>query len=321
MKKRNILLSTAAALTMAAMMTVGVSATGWQKNNTGWWYGTNDANTTWHANGWQWIDGNGDGTAECYYFDQNGYMLSATTTPDGYTVNSDGAWTANGVVQTKQMAVNTNAVTTQNTNTSSSSSSAANNTITWPVTASWDWRAENSVYNYLQNKDFVSLVESQFVFDNGGYNEYGISNAAIDLLTHSREENKKYGELFVVEEAPLYGSCMTITYKNGMTMTYLHSNDSLRQYSTARVDMCTWWPSVEGKETYLFKYATSTKSSGKSYSETRRAMKQKLWDLGFDDSKVSWTCLLTGQDVVFDDTTLEVAADYISGEVFGATKM
>ena len=29
MKKRNILLSTAAALTMAAMMTVGVSAKGW----------------------------------------------------------------------------------------------------------------------------------------------------------------------------------------------------------------------------------------------------------------------------------------------------
>ncbi len=312
MKKRNILLSTAAALTMAAMMTVGVSAKGWQKNNTGWWYGTNDANTTWHANGWQWVDGNGDGVAECYYFDGSGYALTNTTTPDGYTVNSNGAWTVNGVMQTKQVAA-------QNTN--SSSSSAANNTITWPVTTSWDFNAENYFYNYMQNKDFVSLVESQFVFDNGGYNEYGISNAAIDLLTHSREENKKYGELFVIEEAQLYGECMRITYKNGMTMEYLHSNDSLRQYGTASVYMSdAFWPSVKGKETYLFKYASSTESSGKSYSETCRAVRQKLRDLGFDDSKISWDCLLTGQDVVFGDRTYDVAADYTTGQVFGAFK-
>lgn len=52
------------------------------------------------------LDGNGDGVAECYYFDGNGYMLANTTTPDGYTVNADGAWTVNGVVQTKSVAVN-----------------------------------------------------------------------------------------------------------------------------------------------------------------------------------------------------------------------
>mgnify|MGYP000107518430 FL=1 len=28
-------------------------------------------------------------------------MYANTTTPDGYTVNTDGAWTVNGVVQTK----------------------------------------------------------------------------------------------------------------------------------------------------------------------------------------------------------------------------
>ena len=76
-------------------------AAGWQKNDTGWWYGTNADNTTWHVNGWQWIDGNNDGVAECYYFDANGYMLANTTTPDGYMVNADGAWTENGVVQTQ----------------------------------------------------------------------------------------------------------------------------------------------------------------------------------------------------------------------------
>ena len=86
------------------MMTVDVYAAGWQHNMTGWWYGTNETNTTWHANCWQWIDGNNDGITECYYFDQNGYMLASTTTPDGFTVNADGAWTVNGVVQTKNVA-------------------------------------------------------------------------------------------------------------------------------------------------------------------------------------------------------------------------
>ena len=74
---------------------------GWQTNDSGRWYGTNADNTTWYANGWQWIDGNGDGTAESYCFDANGYLYTNTTTPDGYTVNADGAWTENGVVQTK----------------------------------------------------------------------------------------------------------------------------------------------------------------------------------------------------------------------------
>lgn len=53
--------------------------------------------------GWHWIDGNGDGTAECYYMDADG-TLRTDTTIDGWAVNADGAWTVNGVVQT--LAVN-----------------------------------------------------------------------------------------------------------------------------------------------------------------------------------------------------------------------
>jgi len=96
------------ALVMAMAMVVGsnmtVFAAGWQQNATGWWWQNDDG--SWPANSWQWLDGNGDGVAECYYFDGNGYMLANTTTPDGYTVNADGAWTVNGVVQTKSVAVN-----------------------------------------------------------------------------------------------------------------------------------------------------------------------------------------------------------------------
>lgn len=71
-------------------------------NATRWWYDNGD--NTWAANGWRWIDGNQDGVSECYYFDAEGWLLTSTTTPDGYTVNADGAWTVNGIAQSRQTA-------------------------------------------------------------------------------------------------------------------------------------------------------------------------------------------------------------------------
>lgn len=52
---------------------------------------------------WQWIDGNNDGIAECYYFDGVGNLLINTTTPDGYSVNESGAWIENGAIQTQRV--------------------------------------------------------------------------------------------------------------------------------------------------------------------------------------------------------------------------
>ena len=106
LRKKLIALS---ALTLSLIMVVPVFAdnpVGWQKNETGWWYGTNAAGTTWYHDGWQWID-DGNNIAHCYYFDANGYILTNTTTPDGYTVNEDGKWVTDtglvpgGVVQVK----------------------------------------------------------------------------------------------------------------------------------------------------------------------------------------------------------------------------
>lgn len=155
-------------------LSVPALASGWQHNTTGWWYGTNEANTTWHANGWQWIDGNNDGVAECYYFDQNGYMLSSTTTPDGFTVNADGAWTVNGVVQTKSAGTQ-NTITTSDTY---STSEYDNNGISL---AALDMlgrtRAENAKYgekSVSENGASVTVVYNNGLvinYDfNGGYN-------------------------------------------------------------------------------------------------------------------------------------------------------
>ena len=102
MKKR--LLVVAAVAVMSTMMSITAFAAmgSWQSDETGWWWHRNDG--SYPANEWKWIDGNGDGTVECYYFNENGY-LAVNTTVDGSAVNTDGAWVENGVVQTRQVAL------------------------------------------------------------------------------------------------------------------------------------------------------------------------------------------------------------------------
>ena len=84
-----------------ALSTNLVFASGWTKgiSKNAWWY--DFGNGDYFKSSWQWIDGNQDGIAECYCFDENGWMYENTTTPDGYTVNENGAWTVNNIVQTK----------------------------------------------------------------------------------------------------------------------------------------------------------------------------------------------------------------------------
>lgn len=77
----------------------------WKSDNNGWWYQSDDG--SYPKNTWQWIDGNKDGVSESYYFNENGYLLT-NTTKDGCTVNGDGAWTVNGVVQTQGQKVASN---------------------------------------------------------------------------------------------------------------------------------------------------------------------------------------------------------------------
>lgn len=79
-------------------MSITAFAGQWKQDHIGWWYQKDDG--SWYANGWEWIDGNCDGVAECYYFTPDGYLV-VNGIADGYTVNADGAWTENGVIQRK----------------------------------------------------------------------------------------------------------------------------------------------------------------------------------------------------------------------------
>lgn len=51
---------------------------------------------------WKWVDRNNDGLDECYYFDEDRYMVKGTTLLDGSQVDDNGAWIVNGVVQTQK---------------------------------------------------------------------------------------------------------------------------------------------------------------------------------------------------------------------------
>ena len=73
----------------------------WQQDEKGWWYQNDDG--SYLANTSEWIDGNQDGIAECYFFDADGYMLANTTGPMNEEINADGAWVYQGVVQTKSV--------------------------------------------------------------------------------------------------------------------------------------------------------------------------------------------------------------------------
>lgn len=97
MKKKFMTLALTAA--MAASMGMTAFAGQWVQNTTGWWW--QEDNGSYPVSQWKWLDGNQDGTYECYAFDSNGYMYANTTTPDGYTVNADGAWTIGNSVQLK----------------------------------------------------------------------------------------------------------------------------------------------------------------------------------------------------------------------------
>ena len=85
---------------MAGILTASMGMTalaGWEQEGNNWKYNDNGA---YAANGWYWIDGNNDGIAESYYFDNAGILVRDTTV-EGYTVNADGAWTVNGEIQTR----------------------------------------------------------------------------------------------------------------------------------------------------------------------------------------------------------------------------
>ena len=100
---RRRVFTAAAAAAFSVCMSITAFAGQWRQDSNGWWYQNDDG--SYPAGTWQWIDSNGDGTAECYYFYADGYM-AYNNDIDGYHSNNDGQWEAGGRVQTKNTGGN-----------------------------------------------------------------------------------------------------------------------------------------------------------------------------------------------------------------------
>lgn len=109
MKKKVLTAALVTAMTLTMPFTSFAGMMGyWKQDSTGWWWQWLDGvEGRWIKNQWKWIDGNMDGIVECYYFGPDGYLYTDTTTPDGYAVNADGAWTVDGVVQSRAFSLYT----------------------------------------------------------------------------------------------------------------------------------------------------------------------------------------------------------------------
>ena len=82
--------------------------TGWFQDEDGSWYYLNpisDGSLGKMATGWRWIP-DASGREYCYYFHPNaggpmGAMAASGKTPDGYEVDAQGRWCADGTPQTR----------------------------------------------------------------------------------------------------------------------------------------------------------------------------------------------------------------------------
>ena len=82
--KTVVAFAAATAMTMASVITA--SAATWKQDAIGWWVENEDGSYLKN----QWYQSPESGL--WYYMGTDGYMLTNTTTPDGYLVNADGVW-------------------------------------------------------------------------------------------------------------------------------------------------------------------------------------------------------------------------------------
>ncbi|MDO4962279.1 MAG: hypothetical protein Q4E57_10605 [Eubacteriales bacterium] len=104
----------------------------WCVENNGYWFKLTEDGSVFLANTWYWIK-DSDGAIRCYYFDQNGW-LATNQTISGNTVNEQGQWVVNGVVQTKTEA-ETDYATHSDLSTAKPAAAAATTTTTTTTTA------------------------------------------------------------------------------------------------------------------------------------------------------------------------------------------
>ena len=85
----------------------GNMVTGWFQDSDGNWYYLNpnsDGTRGRMMTGWNWIK-DGDGVTRCYYLNPNADgtrgKMAVNTTVENYTLDAEGHWIVDGVIQTR----------------------------------------------------------------------------------------------------------------------------------------------------------------------------------------------------------------------------
>ena len=230
---------------MAGILTASMSMTAlaeWEQEGTNWKY--ND-NGNYAANGWYWIDGNNDGIAESYYFDNTG-ILARDTTVEGYTVNADGAWTVNGVVQTQSVAVNNGNAATGGVNHSAGYDPAH------PLAGKideWNLRLGNtgligaSGFN-ICNESFQALLTGQmdkYYMAPAGYSTNPVTGSQVYI------SQQDYDEGVMIENALYQWFC---NWLNGMDFENMSEMDRAREIQKVMSQIKFQWASSTTRYTY-----------------------------------------------------------------------
>lgn len=228
---------------MAGILTASMSMTalaGWEQEGNNWKY--ND-NGTYAANGWYWIDGNNDGIAESYYFDNTG-ILARDTTVEGYTVNADGAWTVNGVVQTQSVAVNNGNAATGGVNHSAGYDPAH------PLAGKideWNLRITNTGliggFN-ICNESFQALLTGQmdkYYMAPAGYSTNPVTGSQVYI------SQQDYDEGVMIENALYQWFC---NWLNGMDFENMSEMDRAREIQKVMSQIKFQWASNTTGYTY-----------------------------------------------------------------------
>ena len=173
--KKYLLLTT----TVLACLLISFSsfAGEWKQNDVGYWYQNDDG--SYPTNSWLDIDG------KQYYFDADGYMLSNTSTPDGYTVGSDGAW-----IETKAQSTSKTTETTD---------------VVKPVFSS-----------YMSDRAEANTTKITALVENEGDSDLIIYSLGISIENDLYPKNNRKGSLsFSTDKGHNWTSVDSITLKPG----------------------------------------------------------------------------------------------------------
>lgn len=209
----------------------GTWVKGQEPNQDKWQYANGDG--TCARDGWQWIDGNNDGTAEYYYFDSEGWMLSDTITPDGNRVNADGAWVIDGAVQTQQVHT-----VSDTTAAGTAADTAARTPALWMWTENADGtRVMNQTLMYEDIGDYFRFMSS---FDGQEF-PYHSTQETVAGWAQVSERGAAWKALFDQYAIP-YDICGENPYRaESVAFTSAPGKSADEQYSvTGAVQMMIW---------------------------------------------------------------------------------